>query len=237
MESHRYSMSLPPTGAERKNRWRRVLQRYRFDNAELEGLYQRYIVELQIASIIALLALFLLLTAVLGALNFVFVGHVTVRNIYHISQSGITALILVYIHSRFMKESHMLPITCIIWVLCISFCIVALPVKFGDRPQVKFTPAEGVWQVTLLIFLIYALLPLKIYVAMMTGILLPIAHVIVAIFFAKPHHHWLLWRQVRHLFISITGICIQYQCCELSMSLSFVRSAAARPVKYNCDVQ
>ncbi len=192
---NRYSLSVAFETGHRKDRWRRLIQRYTFGSDELESLYQRYIYQLRLSSLVALLVLFILLTSTLGILNFVFVTHVTVKNIYHLTQCGISVILLVYIHTKFMKEAHILPLTCIIWVLCLSFSVVALPVDFGDRPKAIHTHAEGVWQIMLVVFLIYSLMPLKIYVAMTTGVLLPVAHILLSIFYPQSFP-WLLWRQV-----------------------------------------
>ena len=88
MDAQRYSLGAGAVGVERKSRWRRLLTRYRFDSAELETLYQRYIVQLRVASVVALLVLFLLLTATLGVLklnvtDFVATGDKTVILLGH----------------------------------------------------------------------------------------------------------------------------------------------------------
>ena len=209
MEStnNRFSMSL---AFERKNRWQRVLYRYRFMNEDLEILYQKYIYRSRLSSVVALLVLFILLTATIGVLNFIFVSHITVKNVYCMAQCGISILLLVYVHTKFMQQTHLLPVTCIIWVLCLSFAIVALPVDFGDPPDTKYTPAAGVWQITLTVFLVYSLMPLKIYVAILTGLLLPTTHTLIVIFFVQQAH-WLLWREVSFFlsfffFINIISI-------------------------------
>ncbi len=195
MERHRIGIALSPE--RHKGRWKRILHRYSFENEELESLYQRYIYKLRLSSLVAFLVLFIILTATLSVLNFVYLNRVTVANIYHITQCGIFSLLLVYIYSRYMNESHLLVLSCVIYFLCLCFCIIALPFNFGDRQRISFTPAEGVWQITLVIFLIYALLPLKIYITIATGVLLPIIHLLVSIFLANETLPALLWRQVR----------------------------------------
>nr|AQT03385.1 adenylate cyclase [Perinereis aibuhitensis] len=211
--NNRFSMSL---AFERKNRWQRILYRYRFMNEELEALYQRYIYGSRLSSVVALLVLFILLTATIGILNFIFVSHITVKNVYCMAQCGISVLLLVYIHTKFMQQTHLLPVTCIIWVLCLSFAIVALPVDFGDPPDTQYTPAAGVWQITLTIFLVYSLMPLKIYVSIITGLLLPVTHSLIVIFFVQQTH-WLLWREITanviiFLAVNVTGIFVHDRC-------------------------
>ena len=195
MERHRIGIALNPEG--HKGRWKKVLHRYSFENEELESLYQRYIYKLRLSSVVAFLVLFIILTVTLSVLNFVFLSRVTVENLYHISMCGILSLLLVYIHSRYMNESHLVVLTAITYALCMCFSVIALPFNFGDRARVLYTPAEGVWQITLVIFLIYALLPLKIYIAIATGVLLPLIHVLVSVLLTNHDNLPMsLWRQV-----------------------------------------
>jgi adenylate cyclase 1 len=66
--------------------------------------------------------------------------------------------------------------------------------------------AEGVWQVIFVVFLAYAMMPLKTWVAAVFGVFLPIVHVIVAAIFAKEFPS-LTWQQV----------CVRFRCqkCQL----------------------
>ena len=180
MERHRIGIVLDTES--HKGSWKKILHRYSFENEELETLYQRYIYKLRLSSVVAFLVLLIVLTATLSVLDFVFLSRVTVENLYHISVCGIFSLLLVYIHSRYMNDSHLVVLTAIVYALCLVFSIIALPLNFGDRPRVHYTPAEGVWQIILVVFLVYALLPLKIYIAIATGVLLPLVHVLVSVF-------------------------------------------------------
>ena len=179
--------------------WQRLTRRYDFPTSDLEIIYQKYIFKLRLSSVVALLLLVIVLTATLAVLNFLFVSGVTVENISHVAQCVLFILLFVYIHTRYMQEAHLVVVNLIILFLCVCFAVVALPVEFGDRPGTgHHTPADGVWQVTLVVFLVYALLPFKIYVALAAGLLLPTTHVLVSIFIT-PHEQWLLWRQVSKL--------------------------------------
>lgn len=64
--------------------------------------------------------------------------------------------------------------------------------------------AEGVWQVVFVVFLAYAMMPLKTWVAAVFGVFLPVVHVIVAAIFAKEFPS-LTWQQV----------CVPRQKCQL----------------------
>lgn len=61
----------------------RVFNRHRFENAELERLFQRYIFKLQHSAISAFVALFIVLSAVLAVISFVLIQRPTLDNLYH----------------------------------------------------------------------------------------------------------------------------------------------------------
>jgi adenylate cyclase 1 len=64
------------------------------------------------------------------------------------------------------------------------------------RVETRRVLAEGVWQVVFVVFLAYAMMPLKTWVAALFGLFLPIVHVVVAAIFAKEFPS-LTWQQVR----------------------------------------
>ena len=63
------------------------------------------------------------------------------------------------------------------------------------RVETRRVLAEGVWQVVFVVFLAYAMMPLKTWVAAVFGLFLPIVHVVVAAIFAKEFPS-LTWQQV-----------------------------------------
>jgi adenylate cyclase 1 len=57
----------------------RLLNRHRFENDELESLYQRYIFKLQHSSVAAVVGLFALMAAILANLGFVYAHGATLQ--------------------------------------------------------------------------------------------------------------------------------------------------------------
>jgi len=57
----------------------RFLNRHRFENDELEGLYQRYVFKLQHSSVTAVVAIFAVLVVVLAALAFTYAQAPTLQ--------------------------------------------------------------------------------------------------------------------------------------------------------------
>ena len=176
-----------------------VLHRHHFESPELEHMYLRYIYSLHHSGVQSFVILFVIVCAVLAVLNFVFVSHTTVENICYIALCVAYVLLLVFMHTSFMKPPIMFTLSLIVLVLCSCFVVISMPINYANRPLMQFTPAEGVWQVAWVVFMVYSFLPLRIYVAMTTGLVVTAAHVLVSIF-ETSSQDWLLWRQVGDAF-------------------------------------
>lgn len=86
----------------------RLINRHRFENDELEALYQRYIFKLQHSSVLSVVALFVLLTAVLANLSIAYAQAPTVQNVYHCVHCILFALLLAFLNTRLMQDAYLL---------------------------------------------------------------------------------------------------------------------------------
>ncbi|ESP00183.1 hypothetical protein LOTGIDRAFT_141290, partial [Lottia gigantea] len=200
----------------KKPKFCRILSRYHFDCDELERLYNRYVYKLQQSSVVYMLALFIVLTLCLSILNFFFSKTLTVLGLYLSVQCVFFIIVFIFIHTKFMKESHFSLICYILLLFLIGFSIFSFPTDFGiilpDMPPVHYHPADGVWETVYVIFMIYSLMPLRTLIAAVIGILLPVAHLAVSAFLAN-YFPSLLWRQliangVLFLCVNVAGILI-----------------------------
>lgn len=94
-----------------------------------------------------------------------------------------------------MQDAYLLWVCYAVLFFLATFCALALPVYPGPTARVA---AEGTWQVVFVVFLAYAMMPLKSWVAALFGLLLCSAHVAVAAVFASDFPH-LYWQQVSEL--------------------------------------
>lgn len=174
----------------------RLLNPHRFENDELEQLYQRYICKLQHSSVAAVVALFVLLTALLANLGLVYSHGPTTQNVYHAAHCILFALLLGFLHTRFMQDAYLLWVCYAVLFFLATFCALALPV-YPSSASAKVA-AEGTWQVVFVVFLAYAMMPLKAWVAAVFGMLLCSAHIAISTVFARDFPH-LKWQQVSFL--------------------------------------
>ena len=189
-----------PMLKKRKRKIQRLLGRQKFESKELERLYKIYVYTLQQSAVEYMLGVFILLTVCLSILNFIYVKNVTVSGIYLGIQCLIFIGIYVLLQTRFTKETNFSIICYVILTFLVCFAILSFPFDLGPdfpgRQRTIFTVADGVWQVMLVVFMIYSLMPLRTYIAAVLGIILPLCHLIISAVIVEKISSALLWRQV-----------------------------------------
>ncbi|KAL8615125.1 hypothetical protein ACOMHN_054494 [Nucella lapillus] len=184
---------------EKAPRIRRLVSRNRFSCQELEDLYGRYIYNLRQSALVCLLALFSVLTLVLAVLNFAFAQYFTVLGLYLAVQWVAFSALLLFASTRFMEESHFPIVSYVVLVFLVCFAAFSLPLDFGvtvpGRVTPQRSPVDGVWELALVVFLVYSLMPVRTLVAVVVGLLLPAMHLLVSVFVANSFPD-MLWRQV-----------------------------------------
>lgn len=119
--------SVKAMNSHRKLAFSRLLNRHRFENDELEGLYQRYIFKLQHSSVASVVALFVILTGILANLSLAYAQAPTAQNIYHSLHCLLFALLLAFLNTRLMQDAYLLWVCYAILFFCTTFCAVAMP--------------------------------------------------------------------------------------------------------------
>ncbi|GLH15931.1 Uncharacterized protein GBIM_20331 [Gryllus bimaculatus] len=203
--------SVKAMASQRRLALGRLLNRHRFENDELEALYQRYIFKLQHGSVASAVGLFVLLTGVLANLSLAHAHAPTPQNVYHCVHCVLFALLLAFLNTRLMQDAYLLWVCYAVLFFCATFCAVALPLGPVDaaaagaggaggaggslRAESRRVAAEGAWHVVFVVFLAYALMPLRAWVAAAFGLSLGAAHLLAAGALARDFPH-LTWRQL-----------------------------------------
>ncbi|XP_032587863.1 Ca(2+)/calmodulin-responsive adenylate cyclase isoform X7 [Drosophila mojavensis] len=161
----------------------RPLNTLRFENDELECLYQRYTLKLQRFSVLGVVALVLVLCGVMAALSLAFNNAATFHNIFNSILCVLFAVVLVLLQCSVIKDHH-LPTLCYgILLFTASICIVSMPTVGRAFPvDTREVMAEGVWQIVFVVFLAYAMMPLQIWEAVAFGISLPSVHISITVY-------------------------------------------------------
>ncbi len=162
------------------------------------------------------MALFIVLTAVLAAISFVLEQRPTLANMYHSVHCLVFVVIFIFLATKSMEDVYLNYVCYCILFFSFVFSVVNLPVGFGldgagaaddlegDEAAAagrhhhrKFVEADGVWQLVTVIFLVYAMLPMKTYVAFAMGSSLPVVHLAVSVACVDNATVGLVWQQVR----------------------------------------
>ncbi|XP_032594400.1 Ca(2+)/calmodulin-responsive adenylate cyclase isoform X1 [Drosophila grimshawi] len=161
----------------------RPLNTLRFENDELECLYQRYTLKLQRFSVLGVVALVVVLCGVMAALSLAFNNAPTFHNIFNSIVCVLFAIVLALLQCSIIKDHH-LPTLCYgILLFTASICIVSMPTLGSIFPvDTKEVMAEGVWQIVFVVFLAYAMMPLQIWEAVAFGITLPSVHISITVY-------------------------------------------------------
>ncbi|KAH8293371.1 hypothetical protein KR044_011134 [Drosophila immigrans] len=160
----------------------RPLNTLRFENDELECLYQRYTLKLQRFSVLGVVALVVVLCGVMAALSLAFNNAATFHNIFNSIVCLLFAIVLVLLQCSVIKDHH-LPTLCYgILLFTASICIVSMPLGSNFPMDTKEVMAEGVWQIVFVVFLAYAMMPLQIWQAVAFGIALPLVHISLTVY-------------------------------------------------------
>ncbi len=193
--------SVKAMTSHRKVMFSRLLNPRRFENDELERLFQRYIFKLQHVSVASAVVLVSVLAAILAVLTFFYARRFTADGVYLLVHFVCFVCIFVYLNTRWMHDSQILWICYVLVTFLISFAVVYFPTDFGighhliTNGQIP-VGGNGVWHVVFVVYLLYTLLPLKLGFAMAVGFGLPIAQVLVAFFCATNVFTLLWWQQV-----------------------------------------
>ncbi|XP_052562760.1 Ca(2+)/calmodulin-responsive adenylate cyclase isoform X1 [Culex pipiens pallens] len=156
----------------------RPWNKLRFENNELECLYQRYTLKLQRFSVTGVVALVVVLCGVMAGLSLGYNQAPTLHNVFNSFLCLLFAVVLALLQFRLIRDSH-LPYLCYgILFFTAAFCFISMPTVGIVFPvDTREVMAEGVWQIVFVVFLAYAMMPLQIWEAVLFGIILPSIHV------------------------------------------------------------
>lgn len=164
----------------------KLLNPGRFSTPELESLFQQYACKLQTVSVVLALVLLALLTGGLSIITLGWWGAPTPTVVLYALSCTVFVGIIAYIYSQWMKDHQLMWICYIVLGFCTLFCLISLPVYLGTpsgtgRPNA----ADGVWHILFVVFIVYTLLPLRLWMAFLVGIILPVIHMIVSALLVK----------------------------------------------------
>ncbi|KAF6209998.1 hypothetical protein GE061_015753 [Apolygus lucorum] len=95
-----------------------------------------------------------------------------------------------------MQDTYLLWVCYVILFFCATFVAVGLPIgESGLKLESRRVFPEGVWHIIFVLFIAYAMLPLKTWVAALFGLALPLIHLAISAALVDQFQH-LLWQQI-----------------------------------------
>ena len=102
-----------------------------------------------------------------------------------------------------MEDVYLNYVCYAILLFSFTFSLASLPTDYGLNASSpsghRFVEADGVWQLVVVIFLVYTMLPMKTHVAFFMGASLPVAHLAVSAALVHNQTVGLRWQQVSGL--------------------------------------
>ena len=100
-----------------------------------------------------------------------------------------------------MEDVYLNYVCYAILLFSFTFSLASLPTDYGLNASPsssghRFVEADGVWQLVVVIFLVYTMLPMKTHVAFFMGASLPVAHLAVSAALVHNQTVGLRWQQV-----------------------------------------
>jgi len=195
--------------------WRRLFHRHDFQRPVVERLYGVYAFRSRLGDVRCLAALFIVLFLSLAVVDFAFALRPSVDSVTHVALAAAASVALVVLHTRLTTPSRLPAVALFIVGVALVFAAVAmLPVA----RRTSRAPAEGVWRLCYATFLVYALAPLRLYVALLYGLVVCAAHGLLAVATSSDLHPGLLWRQVS-FYILFTVQFTVWQFGKISLQL------------------
>ena len=189
-----------------------LFNRRKFETIELETLYQRYIFKHQQSSIFQVLFILLLLSVILSILHFAH-SSISLVAIYCVVQSAVFSIILLLNQVKIIeKDHHFMIITRITMVSCFIFAVISMPISVNsvtsnrgnysptNSPGMPGSP-DGVWEIALVTFLVYSLIPIRTRFALVFGFVVSMIHLLVTLCCSNGYlfaDH--IWRQVSRFY-------------------------------------
>ncbi|KAM9501193.1 adenylate cyclase type 1b [Clarias gariepinus] len=188
-----------------------------FDCKELESLFRTYSLKLEQTSALKALAVLAALACALAALEALSGPGLAVGKASHPAHGVVFASLFVVANVKYLRVGQLQQIVSLALLFAFTFALLCCPfppVAPGPRaPAAPPPPEHGVWQLALVTFVAYALLPVRTLLAVTFGIMVAISHIVVTAtsVTAKTHRLWraLVANTVLFTSVNLSGLFVR----------------------------
>ncbi|XP_023679533.1 adenylate cyclase type 1 [Paramormyrops kingsleyae] len=151
-----------------------------FDCKELESLFQIYNLKLEQTSTLKALAVLIVMAATLAVLELVSGPSLTISKGSHPLHCVIFVSLFIVTNVKYLQVTQLQQILKLTLLFSFTFSFLCCPFALGAHGVNKpSSPEQGMWQLMLVTFVAYSLLPVRTLLAVVFGIMVAISHLIV----------------------------------------------------------
>uniref|UniRef100_A0A4W6D7V5 Adenylate cyclase type 1 n=1 Tax=Lates calcarifer TaxID=8187 RepID=A0A4W6D7V5_LATCA len=151
-----------------------------FDCKELESLFQNYNLKLEQTSTLKALAVLIFMSSTLAVVELLSGPSLTISKGSHPVHCVIFVSLFIVTNVKYLQVTQLQQIVNLTLLFGFTFSFLCCPFSLGAMGMEPPTsPEQGVWQLILVTFVAYALLPVRTLLAVVFGIMVSISHLIV----------------------------------------------------------
>ncbi|KAM6918729.1 adenylate cyclase type 1-like isoform 1-T1 [Xenentodon cancila] len=151
-----------------------------FDCKELESLFQNYNLKLEQTSTLKALAVLIFMSSTLAVVELLSGPSLTISKGSHPVHCVIFVSLFIVTNVKYLQVTQLQQIVNLTLLFGFTFSFLCCPFSLGAMGMEPPTsPEQGVWQLILVTFVAYALLPVRTLLAIVFGIMVSISHLIV----------------------------------------------------------
>ncbi|XP_076001262.1 adenylate cyclase type 1-like isoform X2 [Genypterus blacodes] len=151
-----------------------------FDCKELESLFQNYNLKLEQTSTLKALAVLIFMASTLALLEFLSGPSLTISKGSHPVHCVVFVSLFIVTNVKYLQVTQLQQIVNLTLLFGFTFSFLCCPFSLGAMGMEPPTsPEQGMWQLILVTFVAYALLPARTLLAVVFGIMVSISHLIV----------------------------------------------------------
>ncbi|XP_072454203.1 adenylate cyclase type 1 isoform X1 [Notamacropus eugenii] len=177
-----------------------------FDCKELESLFRNYNLKLEQTSTLKALAVLIVLTGTLALGELMSGPNLTISKGSHPVHCIIFLSLFIVTNVKYLQVTQLQQIVKLTLLFSFTFAFLCCPFSLGAYGiEPPTSPEQGMWQLMLVTFVSYSLLPVRSLLAIIFGIVVSVSHLIVTAtsVTAKRHRLWRTLGANALLFVSV----------------------------------
>uniref|UniRef100_A0A6Q2ZAU8 Adenylate cyclase type 1 n=1 Tax=Esox lucius TaxID=8010 RepID=A0A6Q2ZAU8_ESOLU len=151
-----------------------------FDCKELESLFQNYNLKLEQTSTLKALAVLIIMASTLAVVELLSGPNLTISKGSHPVHCIVFVSLFIVTNVKYLQVTQLQQIVNLTLLFGFTFSFLCCPFSLGAVGlEPPTNPEQGMWQLMLVTFVAYSLLPVRTLLAVVFGIVIAISHVIV----------------------------------------------------------